>query len=80
MRFLYKENMTELKLKVLETYNKAMVFYKARQWQNAMDEFQKAIEIDPTDGPSKLYITRCKEYLKNPPGDDWDGVFIMTTK
>ncbi len=72
--------MTELKLKVLESYNKAMALYKKREWQAAMDVFQATLQIDPEDGPSKLYITRCKEYLKNPPGDDWDGVFVMTTK
>jgi len=72
--------MTEMKLKVLDSYNKALALYKERKWQSAMDAFQETLTIDPTDGPAKLYITRCKEYLKNPPGDDWDGVFIMTTK
>jgi hypothetical protein len=72
--------MTEIKLKVLDSYNKALTLYKARNWQKAMEAFEETLAIDPADGPTKLYITRCKEYLKSPPGDDWDGVFIMTTK
>lgn len=71
---------TETQKKLLETYNEALALYKNRKWQEAKDKFQKALEISPGDGPSKLYIERCNQYLKNPPGEDWDGVFIMTTK
>lgn len=72
--------MTKQKLKLLEQYNKALSLYKQRKWEEALKEFQKALEIIPDDGPSKLYIERCKEYIKNPPPEDWDGVFVMKTK
>ncbi len=72
--------MTETELKLLEQYNKALSLYKQRQWDKALKEFQKALEIVPDDGPSLLYIERCKEYIKNPPPEDWDGVFVMKTK
>ena len=71
---------TEQKLKVLELYNEALVLYKQRLWQDALVAFQKAIAVDETDGPSKLYIERCEEYLRHPPETDWDGVFVMKTK
>ncbi len=72
--------MTETEKKLLEQYNKALSLYKQRQWDKALLEFQKALEIVPDDGPSLLYIERCKEYIKNPPPEDWDGVFVMKTK
>lgn len=72
--------MTEQKMELLKRYNEALQLYKNRQWQQAIDGFKKALEIDPEDGPSKLYIQRSEEYLANPPEDDWDGVFVMKTK
>ena len=30
--------------------------------------------------PSRIYIPRCEHYLSNPPGDDWDGVWTLTSK
>ena len=30
--------------------------------------------------PSKIYIERCEEFLKNPPPRDWNGVWEMKTK
>ena len=32
------------------------------------------------DNPSMILIDRCKVMKENPPGDDWDGVYVMTTK
>ena len=66
--------------RVLALYNDGLQLYKSRKWQEALDKFKKALEIKPNDGPSKLYIERCEHFLENPPGDDWDGVFTMTTK
>ncbi|MEQ8352599.1 MAG: tetratricopeptide repeat protein [Leptospiraceae bacterium] len=72
--------MTEQQMKLMNLYNEALQLYKNRQWQEAIDGFKKALEVDPTDGPSKLYLERSEEYKANPPGDDWDGVFVMKTK
>ena len=65
---------------LLEQYNSALALYKQRKWEEARASFQKALEFVPDDGPSQMYIGRCDEYIKKPPGDDWDGVFVMTTK
>ncbi|MCB1326559.1 MAG: tetratricopeptide repeat protein [Spirochaetales bacterium] len=71
---------SEKRMQLLDQYNKALALYKERKWQEALNEFKKALEIDPEDGPSGLYLERAQEYLKNPPGADWDGVFVMKTK
>jgi tetratricopeptide (TPR) repeat protein len=66
--------------KVLEKYNKGLAFYKTRQWDEAIAEFKMAVDINPKDGPSKLYLERCEIFKKDPPPEDWDGVFTMTSK
>lgn len=71
---------TDQDKQLLETYNGALALYKQRRWTEALSGFQKALQIHPGDGPSKLYIERCETYIKTPPGDDWDGVFVMKTK
>ena len=54
--------------------------YKERRWDDAIREFQQALQTLPNDAPSQLYITRCQQYRVTPPPENWDGVFEMKTK
>lgn len=65
---------------VLEYFAAGRKFYKLMEFQDAHDSFEKALSVDPYDAPSKVYVERCKYYIRNPPPDDWDGVFTMVTK
>lgn len=71
---------SEEMMQVLEYYNKGLSLYKTKKFAEAIQEFRKALELSPKDGPSQLYIERCENFIKNPPPDDWDGVYTMTTK
>jgi tetratricopeptide (TPR) repeat protein len=68
------------KEELLKQYNRGLELYKQRKWDDAIQYFQKALEIIPGDGPSGLYLERCKKFKVSPPPEDWDGVFVMTTK
>lgn len=72
--------LTAEKKQVLELYNQGLGAYKNRQWDDAIGFFSKALEIDPDDGPSKLYLERSEIFKADPPPADWDGVFTMTSK
>lgn len=71
---------TEEKRKVLEMFAEGRKLYKLMQFDQARKYFIEALKVDSQDGPSKVYLARCKHYVENPPPDDWDGVFVMTTK
>jgi hypothetical protein len=71
---------SEAKKKVLELFIEGRKNYKLMKFDAAKDFFAKALQVDPEDGPSKVYFARCKHYLQNPPPEDWDGVFVMKTK
>lgn len=71
---------TDTMMQVLKHYNQALVLYKSRKFQEAKDEFGRALALSPNDGPSKMYIERCDDYLEEPPPEDWDGVYNMKTK
>jgi tetratricopeptide (TPR) repeat protein len=72
--------LSEDRKKMVAYYNKGLSLYKKKKFQEAVPYFKKALELEPGDGPSQLYIARCTELVKNPPPDDWDGVYTMTTK
>ena len=72
--------MTEEKQKVLDLFAEGRKRYKLMEFDEARKFFAQALKIDPDDGPSKVYYVRCKHYVENPPPEDWDGVFVMTTK
>ncbi|HOJ50101.1 MAG TPA: tetratricopeptide repeat protein [Spirochaetota bacterium] len=72
--------LTKNKLKLLEYYEKGLRLYREKKFEEALKEFEKCIEIQPEDGPSQLYLERCKQYIQSPPPADWDGVFVMKTK
>lgn len=71
---------TEEKAQVLELFGKGRKLYKLMEFEQAKEYFAKALKVDPDDGPSKVYYARCRHYIENPPPEDWDGVFVMTTK
>lgn len=59
---------------------KGIELYEERKWKEAEELLKKLLDTYPDDGPSKVYIERCRTYKSSPPPDDWDGVFIMKTK
>ncbi len=61
-------------------YEAGLAAYKARRFEDAIAAFQRALRLVDADGPSLTYVARCKEYLQNPPPDDWDGVYQLTEK
>ena len=71
---------TEEKKKVLELFAEGRKFYKLKKFQEAREAFGRALQIDPKDGPSKVYLDRCSGYIENPPPEDWDGIKEMMTK
>ncbi len=71
---------SEEKRQVLELFAEGRRAYKLMDFKAGLEQFAAALKIDPEDGPSKVYYLRCKHYIENPPPEDWDGVFVMTTK
>lgn len=78
---LDRKNETEGKMAdMVEIYLKGLDLYKQKDFKSAITVFESAIKLFPQDGPSLTYIARCNTFLKNPPSDDWDGVFTHTEK
>jgi len=54
--------------------------YRQKKWDDAKSNFQQVLAINDHDKAAKLYIERCEYFSANPPGDEWDGVWVMESK
>lgn len=61
-------------------FNKAMSMYKIQNWDTAVEYFNKVLEKIPDDYISAMYIERCRDYMKNPPPEGWDGTLDLQFK
>lgn len=66
--------------KLVEIFGRGREAYKARDWSVAKAAFEEVLSRWPKDGPSRVFIRRCDEYLAAGPGADWDGVYLMMHK
>jgi len=74
------DSLSETRKQAVDVYLQGLTAYKERRWDDGIELFNKALSFDPEDSPSSVYIGRCEEFKKNPPPDDWDGIFTMRTK
>lgn len=64
-----KGDLPQVKVDVLELYNRGLELYDRFEFAEARKLFARALERDPLDGPSALYADRCEDYAENPPQD-----------
>ena len=66
--------------KFAEMFLRGINHYHNREFSQAVEIFNAINKVEKGDAPSRVYIQRCLEYMKEPPPDDWDGVFRLKTK
>lgn len=64
----------------LEVFDEGLTFFEQREWEQAREHFNRALEIRPDDGPSALYAKRCSDFMKKAPPKKWDGVYTLGMK
>jgi adenylate cyclase len=64
----------------LGLYEAGRKAYLGRQFEQALALFGEAQQLRPEDLAVKIHLERAEGYRLNPPTQDWDGVFVMTTK
>ncbi|MBN2161095.1 MAG: CHASE2 domain-containing protein [Spirochaetes bacterium] len=75
-----KGSLPDYMYEMLEKYNQGRAHFIKRDWKQAISSFKQAAKVVPDDGPSKIYIEKCEEYMKTPPPRGWDGVFVLKQK
>ena len=67
-------------LEMVENYHKGYLAYRRRDWDEAIQIFEKCKELEPKDQPSQIYFERCVNFKYNSPPEDWDGVIELKEK
>jgi adenylate cyclase len=65
---------------LIERFTRGLEEYRSGQWQSAIDAFGELRRDYPEDGPSAVFLERCRDYVAEPPQGIWDGVHVMETK
>jgi adenylate cyclase len=65
---------------VVSHFNEGIQHYRAARFDKAIGQFNKALEFNPNDKLSALYVARCQHLTEQPPESNWNGVWVMTHK
>jgi adenylate cyclase len=72
---------TEAFQRLSEEHDRMIAAYRAQQWAEAKALLGKLRAMEPKlNGLYDLYEERIMYFEENPPGAEWDGVFVATSK
>jgi adenylate cyclase len=60
-------------------FNAGVKDYRAGNFEKAVKDFHEALKANPTDKLAETYIGRCEHLMAEPP-EEWNGVWVMTSK
>lgn len=67
-------------LDMIGHFERGLACYRRGEWDPAMAEFESALAAMPGDEPSTIFLKRCEMLKAKDPGQEWDGVWVMTSK
>ncbi|OFZ20656.1 MAG: hypothetical protein A2X94_04040 [Bdellovibrionales bacterium GWB1_55_8] len=69
---------TDRMLNLKRSFESALGLYRKGAFLEALAEFE-TLHRETGDGPSAVYVERCKGLQENPP-ENWDGIFVAKSK
>lgn len=76
----FRDEMTDIQLKAVDTFEKAIELYLERQFTEAAELFIQANKMVPEDESPLVFAERCKNYATKGVPENWSGVFVMNEK
>jgi len=61
-------------------FRDALAKYRRRDFSGAGALFGQVLAVNPDDKAAQLYVERCERLSKDPPPEDWGGVYRMDHK
>ncbi len=61
-------------------YRNGIACYRKQQWDKAIAAFQQSLKLRENDKLSQIYVERSQQMKERPPGDDWNGVWVLKSK
>jgi class 3 adenylate cyclase len=64
----------------IASYELAFKIYEKGEFRDALAAFKECLILKPNNQSVILFIARCESLLKEPPSQEWDGIFEMQHK
>ncbi|HZW26223.1 MAG TPA: adenylate/guanylate cyclase domain-containing protein [Gallionella sp.] len=64
----------------IKLFHEVRRLYRKQDWDLAELQLVNLQRMSPDTALYRIYAERVAYFRKNPPGDDWDGVFVFQTK
>jgi adenylate cyclase len=64
----------------VKLFQQALRMYRKQEWDRAELQLFSLLKIAPNKKLYEVYAERVTYYRNNPPGENWDGVFVFKTK
>jgi len=73
----WRDEVGKDKIEAAEIYEKALSCYRAKKFEEALNELTK---LPDDDSAANWLSDRCRELIEEPPADDWEPVTTLTSK
>ena len=67
-------------LQLCARFTDALEVFRVQRWADAAASFETILESFPDDGPSRFYLSHCRKYAEDGPGDGDPTVIRLDTK
>jgi adenylate cyclase len=67
-------------LEEMKLFQQALRMYRKQEWDKVELQLYNLLRIAPQSKLYAVYAERVAHYRNNPPGENWDGVFVFKTK
>lgn len=84
-----RANLSPEAFKCIELFEQGTGAYLNQDWSRAIELFEESKKLEPKQpeetpyvatSPSLVYLERCRKMAKNPPREEWNGVYVMESK
>jgi adenylate cyclase len=64
----------------VQTFRKCLNLFYERRWEETRRSLAEFLDRFPDDRPAQIIQERASLFMKNPPPEDWNGVFAKSTE
>jgi adenylate cyclase len=75
-----KNDIEKILRKLFNYYETGLAYYFEQKWDEAAKYFKMVLKYRARDVPSIVMYRRCMNYKKNPPPEDWKGIYVSKVK
>lgn len=75
-----KTELTSREKKAWDYHQIGLKYYYKGKFREAAKYFLAVRKLLPKDPVADIFLERCRNYIKNKPGPDWNGLEVLTSK